>query len=47
MVLLASLVSGSQPSVSNEQHLRTVVKALAAYEKNPHADVCIFPEERK
>ena len=48
MVLLASFVIDKQSSSSSQKpHVKTIMKEMTNYEKNPHPDVRIFPDESK
>lgn len=47
MVLLASFIIGTSSSSSQKPHVKSIMKEMKSYEKNPHSDVCIFPDETK
>lgn len=48
MVLLASFISGGLTSSSNQQpHVKIIMRELMSYEKNPHEDIAVFPDESK
>lgn len=48
MVWLASFISDGLTSSSSQQpHVKTIMRELMRYEKDPHEDMAVFPNETK
>ena len=46
--MLASFIGGGSSSSSGQQpHVKTIMRELKNYEKNPHKHIAIFPDEKK
>ena len=48
MIVLASFIgNGSSHSSGQQPHAKPIMRELRKYEKNPHKEFAIFPDEQK